>query len=399
MPYRRPQIEFPDLQILTLYVVLTIVASVQCYYGNIIPAGHTGKVYHNYNNYVIFKNSFIHLLEGKNLYQYFPDEQWDLYKYSPTFAFSFGLLARLPDSIGLVIWNLLNSLPLALGVLKLKHLTPRQKVYSLIFCAPELLNNMQNAQSNGLVAGLLILTFTSLENRKYLASTFFLVFSIFIKIYGGIGLLLFAFYPGKRRLLFYTLIWFLLLGASPLLVTTWDRMTDLYANWASLLHTDQIQSTGLSVMSILKTWFKVNVPNVFVEGIGALLILLQLTQRAKYNVYGFRLLFLCSCLIGVVIFNYKAESATYIIPFCGITLWFFSSPKTTAKKIIFIGSLVLTSVLTSDLVPRAIRQVGDTYCFKAAASLFVFICIFYELFTRKISSESLNQTPRPVVIS
>ena len=383
MAHRKPLIEFPGWQILTLYVVLTIVASIQCYYGNIIPAGHTGKIYHNYNNYIIFKNSFIHLLEGKNLYGYFPNEQWDLYKYSPTFAFSFGLMAGLPDFIGLVIWNLLNSLPLALGVLQLKHLTRRQKFYSLIFCAPELLNNMQNAQSNGLVAGLFILTFASLENRKYFASAFFLVFSIFIKIYGGIGLLLFAFYPGKRRLLFYTLVWFLLLGASPLLVRTWESMAGLYTSWGNLLQTDQVHSTGLSVMSILKTWFKVNVPNIAVEGIGALLLLLPLTRRAKYKEYGFRLLFLCACLIGVVIFNYKAESATYIIPFCGITLWFFSSSKTITKKIIFIGSFCLTSVLTSDLVPRAVRLVGDAYYFKAAASLFVYICIFYELFSEK----------------
>jgi hypothetical protein len=175
-------------------------------------------------------------------------------------------------------------------------------------------------------------------------------------------------------------------------------MEGLYISWGHLMQADQVHSTGLSVMSILKTLFKVNVPNISVEAIGVLLLLLPLSQRAKYKDYDFRLLFLCACLIGVVIFNYKAESATYIIPFCGISLWFFSSPKTTAKKIIFTGSIVLTSVLTSDLVPRAVRQVGDVYYFKAVASLIVFLCIFYELFSRKISGESFSQTPKPVVI-
>src|SRR5580658_9739822 len=40
-----------------------------------------------YNNYVIFKYSFFHLIDGKNLYGIYPDDHWDLFKYSPTFAF------------------------------------------------------------------------------------------------------------------------------------------------------------------------------------------------------------------------------------------------------------------------------------------------------------------------
>ena len=42
-----------------------------------------GKEYTHYNNYVIFSQSFFHLTENKDLYQLYPDEHWDYYKYSP----------------------------------------------------------------------------------------------------------------------------------------------------------------------------------------------------------------------------------------------------------------------------------------------------------------------------
>lgn len=46
-----------------------------------------------YNNYVIFKMSFPHLVNNEDLYIVQPEEHWDLYKYTPTFAVLFrGLL-------------------------------------------------------------------------------------------------------------------------------------------------------------------------------------------------------------------------------------------------------------------------------------------------------------------
>ena len=49
-----------------------------------------GRPYIDYNNFRIFKFSFYHLIQGKDIYQLFPDDHWDLYKYSPGFALCFG---------------------------------------------------------------------------------------------------------------------------------------------------------------------------------------------------------------------------------------------------------------------------------------------------------------------
>ena len=279
------------------------------------PFGEGGKVYPSYNNFLIFRNSFHHLIQGSDLYIYYPDEQWDLYKYSPTFSLFFGLFAWLPDFIGLLLWNLLNTVPLLIGIKLLKGISDHSKIYVLLFCIIELMGSLQNAQSNGL---------------------FFLVFSIYIKIYGGIGLILFIFYPAKRQAFFYTLFWFLLLGLLPLTIINFNKLFYLYKDWSYLLKTDQTNSIGISVMSILYSGFKLTISKKIIMLAGILLLIMPLFQVWKYKMFGFRLLVLSSILVSMVIFNYKAESPTYIIAICGIAIWYFSQPGTRFNLILII---------------------------------------------------------------
>jgi hypothetical protein len=380
----RIQITFRHIVI--LYLIMVVIASIQCYFGSIIPSGQSGKIYTNYNNYILFRNSFFHLIHGKDLYIPYPEEQWDLYKYSPTFSLVFGLLAYLPDFIGLFFWNLVNTIPLLIGFSQLRGISDDNKIYALLFCLIELSGNLQNTQSNGLIAALLILTFTSLENGKYFLAAFFVVFSVFIKIYGGIGIILFLFYPSKTRLLLYTIFWFLLLGVLPLAVIDLKQLIYLYESWGKLLKTDQLNSTGISVMGILQTWFRFSVSKNIVGFIGMILFLLPLLQTRKYKFYDFRLLTLCSALIWVVIFNYKAESPTYIISICGIAIWFFSRTKTRINIICVILTFIFTSLSRGDLFPYFIREEFiKPYCIKGLFSIIIFGKILYELFNADIS--------------
>src|SRR5579872_2461631 len=223
------------------------------------PYGEGGRLYPNYNNFIIFRNSFFHLIQGRGLYNNYPDEQLDLYKYSPTFSLFFGLLAWLPDFIGLLLWNLLNTIPLFIGIRLLKEISDQGKIYALLFCLVELMNSLQTAQSNGLTAALLILTFTSLESERYFLAAFLGVFSIYIKIYGGIGLLLFIFYPAKPEAFSYILFWILILGLLPLAFIDLNQLFHVYKDWSLLLKTDQENSIGISVMSILYSGLKLNI--------------------------------------------------------------------------------------------------------------------------------------------
>ena len=371
-----------------LYLLIAVIASIQCYYGFIRPSGQYGRAYPNYNNFIIFKNSFFHLIQGKNLYVPYPDEQWDLYKYSPTFSLFFGFFAYLPDFIGLLFWNLFNTIPLLIGFVLLKGISDSDKIYALLFCFIELMGSLQTAQSNGLTAALLILTFTSLENGRYFLAAFFVAFSLYLKIYGSIGLILFIFYPAKARLLVYTLCWILLLGLLPLAVIDLNKLLYLYKSWDLLLKTDQANSTGLSVMGILQSDLTSGVSNKITMLAGILLFLIPLCQIKKYRIYEFRLLVLSSMLIWVVIFNYKAESSTYIIAVCGIAIWFFSQKKSNVNVIIIILTFICTILSPGDLFPHFIKDLIVRLPYlKAVFPILIFGIVSFDLFNRNLTLE------------
>src|SRR6202012_5777181 len=203
-----------------------------------------------YNNFRIFKFSFFHLIEGKDIYQLFPDDHWDLYKYSPAFALCFGVLSWMPDTIGLLLWNLINSLCLVAGVRLLPDLSDEKKSWILLFSLLEMLLSIQNTQSNGLMAGLIVLAFAYAERSKYLLSTLCVVFSFYIKIYGALAFVFYLFYPGKLRLFGWTIFWMAFFALVPLVVVSGGQLLFLYKSWWHLLIDDRSASTGVSVMGI-----------------------------------------------------------------------------------------------------------------------------------------------------
>ena len=122
--------------------------------------------YTAYENYRIFRNAFSHLLAGQNPYAAFPAEQWDLFKYSPAFALFMAPFAALPDWAGLPLWNLLNALPLLAAIFYLPVLTEKQRMFMAWWILPELVVSMQNSQSNGLTAALIIWPIIALEHHR-----------------------------------------------------------------------------------------------------------------------------------------------------------------------------------------------------------------------------------------
>ena len=73
----------------------------------------------HYNNYLIFKTSFSHLVEYKDLYIEHISDHIDYFKYSPSFAALMMPFAYVPDWIGLPCWNILNALALASAIMHL----------------------------------------------------------------------------------------------------------------------------------------------------------------------------------------------------------------------------------------------------------------------------------------
>ena len=372
-----------SLQIALLaYIAIAVIAAAQGLFAGPKVYVPGGRPYIDYNNFRIFKFSFYHLIQGKDIYQLFPDDHWDLYKYSPGFALCFGLLSWLPDPIGLLLWNLINSLCLFAGIRLLPGLNNEKKAWILLLCLLEMLLSIQNTQSNGLMAGLTVLGFAFAERRNYLLSTLCIVFSFYIKIYGAVAFIFYLWYPGKWKLAAWSIWWMLLFALLPLLVVSGHQLLFLYQSWLHLLLNDRSASIGLSVMGLLESWFQLAAVKNIITAAGAALFLVPLLRWRLYQDLSFRLLYLASALIWMVIFNHKAESPTYIIVMAGIGIWYFSRDRGRLDRVLLVLSFLLICMSVSDLVPAGIRNgFIRPYGIKAVMAIVIWGKIVFEQLT------------------
>lgn len=343
-----------------------------------------GLEYTHYNNYKIFKHSFEHLKDQKDLYILYPQENWDLYKYSPSFSAFFGIFASLPDWLGLFLWNSLNAFLLLIAVYYLPRLNNYQKGIILLFCAIELMTSIQNQQSNGLIAGLTILAFCLLERNKYQYATLCIVFSAFIKLFGLVGFALFLFYPKKWKLALYSLLWVAILLSLPLIFIDLEQYKFLFQSWQNMLANDFSASYGYSVTGVLHTWSGMEINKMAVLIAGVIIFLVPLFRFNQYRNYSFRFLALTSILIWVVIFNHKAESPTFIIAIAGVCLWFFVSEKNILNITLFILAFILTSVSRTDIFPPYLNdRFVIPYALKAFPCILIWLKIIYDMLVLK----------------
>jgi hypothetical protein len=343
-----------------------------------------GSYMTEYNNYVIFKYSFYHLLEGINLYGLHPQRHWDFFKYSPTFALLMGSIAWMPDILGLSIWNILNAITVFFAIRMLPFKVKTQMLL-LWLVALELLTCLQNNQSNGLMCGLVIAAYGSMQKGKPMWATLWLALSVYIKVYGAIGFCLFLFYPNDRlKFVLYSAFWMISLWALPLLVTPFSTLIWQYQNWLELMKADAVAATGLSVAGWLHTWFGMNDVKSAVSIGGLLLFLVQFLRFDLYRNEAYKILMLASMLIWVVIFNHKAESPTFVIAIAGAGIWYYARPRATWRTVAIVVAFIFTSVSTTDIFPPFVRT-GFIYPYtiKAVPCIFAWFIVFAEIMLMK----------------
>ena len=363
------------------FVLFTIVSSLQSLTIENKPDYADSKiVFKRYNNYIIFSKSFEHLKDGKDLYIPYPKEHYDLYKYSPTFAALFSIFSALPNWLGLSLWNLLNTIVLLFAIYYLPNFDHRQKSIILLLVVIELITSLQNSQSNGLIVGFLILAFGLLEKKKYFWASFSIILTVFIKLFGIVGLVLFLFYPKKWELILYSFIWSVILFTLPLIFIDVGQYMILLESYLNLLSSDGAVSNGFSVMGWLNSWFGIHSINWIILLIGIITFLLPLYKFRAYSDYRFRLLTLSSILIWVGIFNHKAESPTFVIAMTGCSIWFVNSKKNTLNIILFTFAFILTTLSPTNLFPRFLREEYVTlYALKVFPCILIWLKIIYDM--------------------
>jgi hypothetical protein len=361
---------------LIVYLLACAIFTVQALMLDKVPIVAGGPLFPQYNNYLIFKQSFFHLISNQNLYLNYPLEQGDLFKYSPTFALLFGPLALMPDVVGLTLWNLTNTLCLFLAFRMLPRISVRDKVLMMALVLVELITALQNVQSNAMIAGMIILAFAMMENEKYFFATLLITCTIFIKLFGIVAFSLFLFYPQKARVVAYAVITGIILGLLPLFVVSMDQLVTLYKTWLSLVLSDHNTQYGISMFGWLTTWFVAAVDKKLIVLAGAALFLVPLARTRMHGDYQFRLYMLASVQIWIVIFNHMAESPSYVIAMAGVAIWYFSQAPTTVNFSLVILAFVFTSLSPTDLFPNSIQdKYFDPYVVKAVPCILIWMKI------------------------
>jgi len=190
--------------ILGVYILLSFITSIQDCLGQVSK----------YNNYIIFRQSIVHLVDKANLHIGYPKEYDDIFLYHPSFCILFAPFSLMPLEAGLVFWLVFCSVILFYGIKRLP-LDYRYKVFFWWYILIEPNTSVHNEQTNPVIGALGLFTFSFLEKGKTKWAARFPVLTFCIKGYGLIFAALFLFYPKRRAYIFYSVLWIILLALLP----------------------------------------------------------------------------------------------------------------------------------------------------------------------------------------
>ena len=366
-----------EVLIIALYITIAIVTTLQ----------HTiGRA--NTNNFVIFRASFWHLLHGQDLYAWYLAEHWDLFKYSPTTALLLAPFAVLPFGISLLCWTLLGALALTLSVLAL--IPGRAGAAALLIVLLEAVGSMQIAQSNTIVAALIILSVVALERNRVVGGAAAVIAGAGIKVFplaaGLFGLLT----PMRWRHVLWCAVIGVVFVLLPLLVTSPALLQMQYHSWFALQQNDaaKVGSAWLGGIIELAVGHAILHGPVQLFGI-AVIVTSAWFARDRWNDAVIRRLLLASLLIFSVVFNHMAESPSFVIAFAGIGIWWASLPRERWRDAMVLMIVLMGSVGGSDVVPRHIRdEWHGRIQLKAIVTLIGWFALQYDIVQQLRTSET-----------
>ena len=337
-----PDIARPRRLVLALYVASAALVTLQQ-----AILGHS-------NNLSIFRSASLNLFAGRDLYAAHPEQHFDFYKYSPTFALLFAPLAYLPFALAFLCWSLLNGLLLWYALDRL--LPEREATIALALLYLEVLLALQYGQSNALVAALMILAFVAFEGRRQLGAALSITAGAAVKLFPLAALSLAVFHPRRLR---FAAIFIAVLAAAVLLPLVAISPADLlaqYRSWHAIEAKDALRR-GYSLMHYMEAWFGADWPNWPQQAAGTVLLLLPLALRSdQWNTLEFRRLFLCSLLVYSVLFNHASESPSFVVAYTGIVIWYTSSPPSRLRTAVMALTLAVMVVHDVDVVPRWVKH-------------------------------------------
>ncbi|MFZ4563622.1 MAG: glycosyltransferase family 87 protein [Bacteroidales bacterium] len=321
--------------------------------------GTNGKI----NNFIIFKTSFSHLANLKDLYIAYPGEYSDLYLYGPLFALFMAPFALLPVLFSYTLWIILNATVLLYAIYQLPVSDKNRAIVSwIVFNC--LITSLLNSQVHAMTAALIILSYTHIRKKQFFWAAFFLVMGVFIKLYGILGLAFFFFVEDKPKYLLYLVFWTVVLFILPMAFVGIDYTIQCYGDWYRVLvHKNSLNvmlensRTDVCVMGMFRRLFHDStLSNLYFIIPGLLIFALSYIRKSQFGNVVFQLRILASALLFVILASTGSESPTIIIGFAGVAIWFILSEKTKLDIALLLFALIISSFSPTDVFPEYIRD-------------------------------------------
>ncbi len=340
-------------------------------------------------NFIIFKTTSLRFLNHENLYDYVQYKIiWDKFFYTPQFALAFLPFALLPVNVSVIVWLLFGAALFYLALQKLP-MTNTQKTLIFFIALIDLVNSLQNLQTNALNTALLLFIFICLQTNKPILAALCVAACLSIKIYPAAAGLLFLFYPNKIKFLLWSFLFTTLLFLVPLLVLPKDYYFSCLENWVKAVSedaNDKFIYNSPSLIGINYTWFSKPINHFYLQLTGLLLVFVPLIKLIKKQTDStFVLLYLAFIMLFIVIFNHAAESPTYVIAITGAAIWYVVSPKSMLNNTLLIVLFIACILLPTDIYPSWLRkEYFMPLKIRVVPCLLIWIKLFYDLLSYKI---------------
>jgi hypothetical protein len=284
---------------------------------------------HTHSLYPIFADAARHWCAGESLYRHAAPAAGglDVYRYSPLVAGLLTPLTVLPDPAASALWRLLNAAGLLAGLAWFCRaalpcrLSRNQRGVLFLLVLPLAVGNLNNAQSNPLVLGLVLGTVAAAAEGRWNRAAGCMALAGLFKIYPlAVGLLLAGLYP---RQFLARLAAGLAVGlALPFLLQNPDYVAAQYASWLEYLGTDDRSGFPLATcyrdfQLVCRLWAHPLSPRAYqvLQVLVGAAIALLCWRRCHAGMGRRRLL---NLLLGLgccwmTVFGPATESATYVL--------------------------------------------------------------------------------------
>lgn len=316
-----------------------------------------------YNNYLMYKGVFSHLVSALPLYVPYPLEYADVNHYGPSFGMLMAPFALLPDGLGMMLWMLLGVFVLGYALLRL----PIRKTYlhwMTLLVGLEMLTAVHNLQFNILLSASMLLAFQAFQKQQGFWMAFWLCLGIFTKIYSLAFLVFFLFSPDRKHFLLSIVLMGVAFFALPLCCSDWTYLWQTYQEWLPNLiqkNQDNTQLNGMQNISffglVQRIFALKSLPVLPILGLAVGMALIPLKDKFLWKDRQFQAYYFCFLMLSIVLFSTSSESPSYIIAMVGFMYWYVMEwEQGRPRPWLMVLALIFTVLSPTDLFPVAWRQ-------------------------------------------